>query len=120
MSYSNSAAPPQREQIANTAGLLSVYDGRCCIGFLARRGRKGVEGYGTSNNSIGIFETEELAAAAVWRHAHGQVLASAEAAICNGSQDGKVHEPVPIEMVRHERAAGDLPPGSVEHSRETR
>ena len=45
MSHNTSVLPRQREQIANEVGLLTVYDGRCCTGFLHRRGREGLEGY---------------------------------------------------------------------------
>jgi hypothetical protein len=62
MSHNTSVLPRQREQIANEVGLLTVVDGRCCTGFLHRRG--GVEGYDAGNVSLGTFATEELAAAA--------------------------------------------------------
>jgi len=72
MSHNTSVLLRQREQIANEVGLLTVYDGRCCTGFLYRRGREGVESYDAGNVSLGTFATEELATAAVWRHAHCQ------------------------------------------------
>jgi hypothetical protein len=52
MSHNTSVVPRQREQIANEVGLLTVYDGRCCTGFLHRRGREGLEGYDAGNVSL--------------------------------------------------------------------
>jgi hypothetical protein len=43
--------------------MLSVYDGRQCIGFLLNRGRLGWEGF-DANERLGVFE-DQVAAAAV-------------------------------------------------------
>jgi hypothetical protein len=55
----------------------SVYDGRTCIGFIL--GRHWVnnlaiayEGFTADEQSLGVFESEQDAATALWRHARGQ------------------------------------------------
>jgi hypothetical protein len=45
--------------------LLTVYDGRTCIGILLMRGKAGVEAFDRDDRSLGIFETQELAARAI-------------------------------------------------------
>jgi hypothetical protein len=57
------------------SSLLSVYDGRCCIGLILRRGPAGVEAFDAANESLGLFQNEDEAAAALWRCAHKQPLA---------------------------------------------
>jgi hypothetical protein len=54
--------------------MLSVYDGQVAIGFVFRRGRDGAEAFTADEHSLGTFKNELLAAAALWRHAHGQAL----------------------------------------------
>jgi hypothetical protein len=49
------------------AGLLCVYDGQICIGFLMRRGREGVAAYDSDNHLIGLFPDQTSAAAAIER-----------------------------------------------------
>jgi hypothetical protein len=56
------------------ASMLSVYDGRLAIGFILRRGRS-VEAFTAENESLGLFPSEDIAAAALWRFAHKQPLA---------------------------------------------
>jgi hypothetical protein len=45
--------------------LAAVYDGQTCIGFLLSRGKLGHEAFDADENSLGIFPTVKLAAAAV-------------------------------------------------------
>jgi hypothetical protein len=53
--------------------MLSVYDGRLAIGFILRRGRSGVEAFtADENESLGLFPSEDTAAAALWRHSRKQ------------------------------------------------
>jgi hypothetical protein len=51
--------------------LVTVYDGRDCVGHLIRRGAAGVEGFDINDQSVGLFENDDAAAAAVWRAARG-------------------------------------------------
>jgi hypothetical protein len=55
--------------------MLSVYDGRRCIGLILRRGPTGVEGFTAENESLGCFRTDDEAATALWKYAHKQPLA---------------------------------------------
>jgi hypothetical protein len=57
---------------APRVAMLTVYDGDQTIGFLLRRGPAGVEAFTADNNSLGLFENDDTAASAVWRHARGQ------------------------------------------------
>jgi hypothetical protein len=45
--------------------MLSVCDGRTCIGHIIARGKLGFEAFDQHDKSIGIFATAKLAAAAV-------------------------------------------------------
>jgi hypothetical protein len=58
----------------SATSLLSVYDGRCCIGFVLRCGPLGAEALTTEHESIGQFQNEDAAATALWKHAHKQPL----------------------------------------------
>jgi hypothetical protein len=60
-------APPFRPEPAR---MLSVYDGRVCIGFLLHRGEYEVEAFDADSNSLGLFTSQESAAAAVSLLAH--------------------------------------------------
>jgi hypothetical protein len=44
---------------------LSVYDGRCHIGFLLLRGKAGVEAFDADDRSLGLFPDTKTAAAAI-------------------------------------------------------
>jgi hypothetical protein len=55
--------------------MLSIYDGQQCIGFVLARGPAGVEAFDAASESLGCFKTEDEAATAVWKYAHGQTLA---------------------------------------------
>jgi hypothetical protein len=57
---------------AVTEAPLTVYDGQQAIGFILRRGPAGIEAFAAANHSLGLFKNEHDAAAAIWRHAHGQ------------------------------------------------
>jgi hypothetical protein len=59
---------------------MSVYDGRCCIGFIITHGRSSYESFDVDQHSIGLFSNERDAAAALWRISHGQVLTNQEQA----------------------------------------
>jgi hypothetical protein len=52
--------------------MLSVYDGQTCCGFILRRREGAFEGFTADEQSIGLFEDEQAAAAAIWRAARGQ------------------------------------------------
>jgi hypothetical protein len=41
--------------------MLSVYDGRTCIGFVLARGRRGFESFDAAENSLGMFPTRDEA-----------------------------------------------------------
>jgi hypothetical protein len=56
------------------SSILSVFDERRCIGLILRRGPAGVEGFTAENTSLGLFRTEDAAAAAIWKQAHGQSI----------------------------------------------
>jgi hypothetical protein len=45
--------------------LLSVYDGRVCIGFVLPRGKLGFEAFDSRDHSQGLFGTQQDAAAAL-------------------------------------------------------
>jgi hypothetical protein len=45
--------------------MLSVYDGRDCIGFILSRGKIGFEALDRDEHSIGIFPTQREAANAI-------------------------------------------------------
>ena len=59
---------------------VSVYDGRCCIGFIITHGRTSYESFDVDQHSIGLFSNERDAAAALWRISRGQVLTNPEKA----------------------------------------
>ena len=59
---------------------MSVYDGRCCIGFIIAHGRTSYESFDVDQHSIGLFSNERDAAAALWRISRGQVLTNPEKA----------------------------------------
>jgi hypothetical protein len=41
--------------------MLSVYDGRQCVGFVLERGRRGYEAFDAGERSLGMFETRDAA-----------------------------------------------------------
>jgi hypothetical protein len=41
--------------------VLSVYDGRQCVGFVLARGRRGYEAFTAGERSLGVFETKDAA-----------------------------------------------------------
>ena len=49
----------------STTALLSVYNGRHCVGFVLPRGKVGFEAFGRDEQSRGLFATWELAIAAL-------------------------------------------------------
>ena len=57
---------------------MSVYDGRCCIGFIITHGRTSYESFDVDQHSVGHFSHERDAAAALWRIARSQVLTNQE------------------------------------------
>jgi hypothetical protein len=52
--------------------MLSVYDGRECIGFILRRGGGGAEAFTADDRSVGLFKDDQDAALELWRRARGQ------------------------------------------------
>jgi hypothetical protein len=55
-----------------TTPMLSVYDGRECIGFILCRGEAGVEAFDVNDRCAGVFKNQETAATELWRRARGQ------------------------------------------------
>jgi hypothetical protein len=51
--------------VSSATSLLSVYDGRRCIGFVLARGKTGFEAFDRDEQSRGHFATQELAIAAL-------------------------------------------------------
>jgi hypothetical protein len=45
--------------------MISVYDGRQCLGHVLARGKAGYEAFDPSDKSLGIFETQRQAANAL-------------------------------------------------------
>jgi hypothetical protein len=45
-------------RIEHSAPMISIYDGRSCIGFVLARGRRGYESFDASEYSFGVFETK--------------------------------------------------------------
>jgi hypothetical protein len=45
--------------------VISVYDGRECVGFIIARGRLGFEAFGADQHSLGIFPNQKGAAEAI-------------------------------------------------------
>jgi hypothetical protein len=52
-----------------TTPMVSVYDGRACLGFVLSRGRAGFEAFDNEQRSLGIYSTQREAAAAITREA---------------------------------------------------
>jgi hypothetical protein len=50
--------------------MLSVYDGRTCLGHIIARGKRGFEAFDADDNSLGTFPTDQEAADAVTGAAH--------------------------------------------------
>jgi hypothetical protein len=61
-----------------SSAAMSVYDGRCCIGFIITHGRTGYESFDVDQHSVGLFSNERDAATALWRIARGQLLTNQE------------------------------------------
>jgi len=64
-----------------TAPMMSVTDGRDCVGFILRRHwidgyAVAYEGFDANQQSLGIFDSQDKAAAEVWRRARGQTEAA--------------------------------------------
>jgi hypothetical protein len=52
--------------------MLSVYDGRECIGLILRRGDGGAEAFTADDRSVGLFKDDQDAALELWRRSRGQ------------------------------------------------
>jgi len=50
---------------APSAAMVSVYDGRSCIGFIFARGKLGLEAFTADERSVGTFATKRDAANAL-------------------------------------------------------
>jgi hypothetical protein len=61
---SRSRTTDQAERVA--APMLSIYDGRSCVGFILARGRGGFEAFDANELSKGLFATQQEAAAALF------------------------------------------------------
>ena len=48
-----------------TAPMLSVYDGRQCVGWILARGKTGFEAFDAGERSLGLFDNQREAADAV-------------------------------------------------------
>jgi hypothetical protein len=57
---------PQQDDLSDVSGLLAVYDGTRCSGFLLSRGKSGVEAFDTDNMSLGVFPTQQAASNAIF------------------------------------------------------
>ena len=55
------------KNILAATGLLSVYDGRHCVGFVLPRGKVGFEAFDADQRPLGIFPSQREAAAAIMR-----------------------------------------------------
>jgi hypothetical protein len=58
----------KRNSHVATAARLSIYDGQQCIGFVLPRGKVGFEAFDRDEQSLGRFETQAAAAAAIHPH----------------------------------------------------
>jgi hypothetical protein len=45
--------------------MVSVYDGRACLGFILARGHAGFEAFTADDQSLGLFKTQAQAANAL-------------------------------------------------------
>ena len=51
------------------APITSVYAGQVCLGFILNRGPAGFEAFSADEKSLGLFTTQQAAAAAIMRGA---------------------------------------------------
>jgi hypothetical protein len=58
---------PTRKYTEPPPVMLSVYDGRTCCGFCIRRGENRYEAFNHRGKSLGIFESQQQATAAIPR-----------------------------------------------------
>jgi hypothetical protein len=45
--------------------LVSIYDGQRCLGFILARGKTGFEAFAADEQSLGLFQSQEGAVAAL-------------------------------------------------------
>ena len=64
--------PTSKRKVESPAALMGVYHEQRRIGHVLARGDEGFEAYDHTERSLGIFETEDDATSAIWRHARGQ------------------------------------------------
>jgi hypothetical protein len=50
---------------SHAAPMVSVYDGRQCVGFILARGKSGFEAFDCDERSVGLYPTQCAAAAAL-------------------------------------------------------
>ena len=55
--------------VATSSPMVSVCDGRDCIGWVFNRGRAGFEAFDRDQKLLGIFRTQREAATAIMREA---------------------------------------------------
>ena len=64
----DSISAPSATKAARSSPMVSVYDGRDCIGFVLARGKVGFEAYAAAaERSLGIYPNQREAAAAIMR-----------------------------------------------------
>jgi hypothetical protein len=59
----------RQDDLSDALGLLAVYAGTECAGFLLPRGKSGVEAFDADNRSLGIFADQKSAADAIFARA---------------------------------------------------
>jgi hypothetical protein len=52
---------PDRSRTEQSAPMISIYDGRQCVGFVVERGRSGFEAFTAGERSLGMFKTRDAA-----------------------------------------------------------
>jgi hypothetical protein len=55
----------QRASARNSNQLLSVFDGRECVGFILARGRAGYQAFTADEKSLGLYPSQKQAADAI-------------------------------------------------------
>ena len=52
---------PNRSRTEQSKPMISIYDGRQCVGFVLARGRSGYEAFDGGERSVGMFKTKDAA-----------------------------------------------------------
>ena len=48
-------------KVSTNSPMLSIYDGRSCVGFVLARGARGFEAFDAAEKSLGIFASKDEA-----------------------------------------------------------